>query len=282
MFSLSESQTNIVLFVANGWMEPLVFLKCFGIKQAIRCNGKEGMADKLLIDIPDFELTDEQKKNAHRGAIEATNEEYLKKLAYQHNIENNHKDSDIVEAFPEEQSVVVEKLNEYWEEAARLYRKMIETRNIVDQTQADPFSKWFFINAEKYKDGIRLKEVYGHIKRLRRLKVAYEKKQIEGLLKFAGFETKTEAKRYNTDAMMERDNLLVDIVIADGIQLRGTSSRFQGLCPFHQERTPSFSVYSDNWFHCFGCQKHGNVFNYVMTTRQIEFKQSLAEVDRFM
>lgn len=234
------------------------------------------------IDVPDFTLSEEQLKSIAKGAEESTAEETMRQLGEIHKKEVKQMEENVIEAFPEEQSVVVDKLNEYWEEAAELYKSMVEIRNIIDQVQADPFSKWFFTNAEKYKEGARLKELYGRIKQLRRLKVAYEKKQIEELMRFASFETKTEARRYNTDTMMDREGLLVDIVNYDGIRLRGSSSRFQGLCPFHEERTPSFFVYSDNWFHCFGCQKHGNVFNYVMETRKIDFKTALAEVDRFM
>lgn len=42
-------------------------------------------------------------------------------------------------------------------------------------------------------------------------------------------------------------------------------------CPFHNERTPSFKVYPDNRFHCFGCQLNGDVIDYVMRSHGIDF-----------
>jgi DNA primase len=54
-------------------------------------------------------------------------------------------------------------------------------------------------------------------------------------------------------------------VIGQHVQLKKAGRSWKGLCPFHGEKTPSFNVIPDKaFFHCFGCQKHGDVFTFVM------------------
>ncbi|MGE5183248.1 MAG: DNA primase [Acidobacteriota bacterium] len=54
-------------------------------------------------------------------------------------------------------------------------------------------------------------------------------------------------------------------VIGQHVQLKKAGRNWKGLCPFHGEKTPSFNVSPDKGFyHCFGCQKHGDVFTFVM------------------
>lgn len=56
-------------------------------------------------------------------------------------------------------------------------------------------------------------------------------------------------------------------------------AEFLGVCPFHHEKTPSFTV-SDNkgFYHCFGCGEHGNIFDFVMKTENISFKEALEKL----
>jgi DNA primase len=71
----------------------------------------------------------------------------------------------------------------------------------------------------------------------------------------------------------------VDIarVIGEYVRLRKASpQRFQGLCPFHQEKTPSFSVFlNSQYFKCFGCGKSGDVITFVQEIEGISFYEAL-------
>lgn len=72
----------------------------------------------------------------------------------------------------------------------------------------------------------------------------------------------------------------VDIVsvIGDYVRLRrqGSSGRYVGLCPFHTEKTPSFHVDSGKQaYYCFGCQKGGDVFRFVMEIEALTFFEAL-------
>src|SRR6476469_466569 len=66
-------------------------------------------------------------------------------------------------------------------------------------------------------------------------------------------------------------------VIGDYIQLKKAGAQnFVGLCPFHGEKTPSFSVHATRqFFHCFGCGKSGDVFKFVQEREQISFPEAI-------
>jgi DNA primase len=75
-------------------------------------------------------------------------------------------------------------------------------------------------------------------------------------------------------------NDIID-VISQHVRLKKRGKNFVGLCPFHQEKTPSFTVSPEKQvYHCFGCGKGGNVFTFVMEFEKVSFAEavrSLAE-----
>ncbi len=76
------------------------------------------------------------------------------------------------------------------------------------------------------------------------------------------------------DQTVDRVRALIDVVALVGelVALRRTGRNHVGLCPFHQEKTPSFSVNPEKGvFHCFGCGKGGDVFTFVMETQGVGF-----------
>jgi len=65
-------------------------------------------------------------------------------------------------------------------------------------------------------------------------------------------------------------------VISDSVSLKRAGSKYKGLCPFHGEKTPSFSVDKDKgFFHCFGCGVGGDVFKYVELQEKVGFGEAL-------
>ncbi|HET8567362.1 MAG TPA: DNA primase [Candidatus Limnocylindria bacterium] len=70
----------------------------------------------------------------------------------------------------------------------------------------------------------------------------------------------------------------IDIVqlVGERVQLRRAGRTYKGLCPFHSEKTPSFTVDPDRkTFHCFGCSEKGDVFDWLMKTEGIEKSEAL-------
>ena len=66
-------------------------------------------------------------------------------------------------------------------------------------------------------------------------------------------------------------------VVGDYVRLRKSGrDRYTGLCPFHSEKTPSFSVHaSKQFYHCFGCHAHGDVLQFVMEIEGVSFYEAL-------
>lgn len=76
----------------------------------------------------------------------------------------------------------------------------------------------------------------------------------------------------------ERVREATDIVdvISKVVALKPSGKNLKGLCPFHQEKTPSFFVDPDRQrYHCFGCQADGDVFEFIMKSDGLDFKQAL-------
>jgi DNA primase len=68
-------------------------------------------------------------------------------------------------------------------------------------------------------------------------------------------------------------------VIGEYVRLKKSGQNFSGLCPFHQEKSPSFNVHPvKQFYHCFGCGKGGDVFNFVMEMDKCEFPEAVRTV----
>lgn len=80
------------------------------------------------------------------------------------------------------------------------------------------------------------------------------------------------------DEMVERVKTAVDIVeiVGDSVRLTKKGRNFSGLCPFHEEKTPSFVVSPERQaWHCFGCGKGGDVLSFVMEREGLSFPEAL-------
>lgn len=65
-------------------------------------------------------------------------------------------------------------------------------------------------------------------------------------------------------------------VVGEYVRLRKAGANYLGLCPFHSEKTPSFSVHEGKqFFHCFGCHASGDVFKFVQQMEHVTFPESL-------
>lgn len=81
-----------------------------------------------------------------------------------------------------------------------------------------------------------------------------------------------------SDAWLEelRSRVSLEEVVSEYVPLKQKGRRFWGCCPFHNEKTPSFSVDSESQlYYCFGCHKGGTAINFVMDMERMEFMDAV-------
>jgi len=80
---------------------------------------------------------------------------------------------------------------------------------------------------------------------------------------------------------IEEIRISSDIVtyISRYVPLKKAGKNFKGLCPFHQEKTPSFIVSPEKQlYHCFGCGKGGNIFGFLMDIEKISYLEAIRKI----
>ena len=84
----------------------------------------------------------------------------------------------------------------------------------------------------------------------------------------------------NEDVAYVRENVRIDEVIGDYVSLKQAGGdQKKGLCPFHDEKSPSFNVtLSKGYFHCFGCGKGGDVIKFLMEIDHISFVEAIEKL----
>ncbi|MCI0627784.1 MAG: CHC2 zinc finger domain-containing protein [Acidobacteria bacterium] len=100
------------------------------------------------------------------------------------------------------------------------------------------------------------------------------------VLKAAGQRSEPLEKRVRRSADNRaervRHNVLIQDVVSQYVTLKPAGRALRGLCPFHEDHEPSLAVYPDTGtFYCFGCQKHGDVFSFLMEKEGLSFPQAV-------
>ncbi len=73
-----------------------------------------------------------------------------------------------------------------------------------------------------------------------------------------------------------KERLGIDEVVGSYVQLKQAGRNFKGICPFHEEKTPSFMVSTEKGiYHCFGCGEGGDIFSFVEKMEGLEFRETL-------
>src|SRR5205807_176601 len=103
------------------------------------------------------------------------------------------------------------------------------------------------------------------------------------------FSSKIECRKLNMAnpgdlAYIVKEQADIVRVVGDYVKLKKAGAQnFSGLCPFHQEKTPSFGVHATRQFyHCFGCGVSGDVFSFVQKIENITFPEAIRLVAQKM
>ncbi|MGC2300483.1 MAG: DNA primase [Acidobacteriaceae bacterium] len=81
-------------------------------------------------------------------------------------------------------------------------------------------------------------------------------------------------------AQQVKQQAVIVKIIGDYVRLKKAGAQnFSGLCPFHKEKTPSFSVHAGRqFFNCFGCHEHGDVFTFIQKIENVGFSEAVRTV----
>ncbi|MBU6339344.1 MAG: DNA primase [Rickettsiales bacterium] len=76
-----------------------------------------------------------------------------------------------------------------------------------------------------------------------------------------------------------RSSILTSEVVGKKVKLKLRGKEFSGLCPFHNEKSPSFTVNDQKGFyHCFGCAAHGDIISFVMNSEKMEYRDAVEKL----
>ncbi|WP_337879742.1 DNA primase [Rheinheimera sp.] len=85
--------------------------------------------------------------------------------------------------------------------------------------------------------------------------------------------------RHFIDELLARTDIVE--LIDQRVPLKKAGKNYQACCPFHNEKSPSFTVSQDKQFyHCFGCGAHGNAISFLMAYEQLEFVEAIEDLAR--
>jgi hypothetical protein len=174
-----------------------------------------------------------------------------------------------MEAFPEAADEIIPRnIKILEEESAESLRELrSELANI--KTIQDPFSRWFW--DEVFRKITMPNSLFFRnqqkITHLKRLMLWASGKNNKKNKHFQNFQINLENAR----------NYPIYEIVSQYIDLKPIGDKFVGLCPFHNEKTPSFYIYPEtNTFHCFGCQEHGDVIKLTMALSGVDFKNAVS------
>ena len=216
-----------------------------------------------------LDITKEQALLIKKIAEENIEKEFFRKL------EEEYKDSilkltykELLNIFPEAVSgYIVPKIKELKEAIKKTEEQIKKCLKIVRE-KSKPENHWFWEMVITVLDTSQLVEIEKQIKHFTLLL---------NLTKNMTKEQPIKPKNLITDEMVKRaEERPIEDVISNIIKLKKRGENLIGLCPFHNEKTPSFTVYTKtNSFYCFGCQKSGNTIKFVMEYHGLSFRDAI-------
>ena len=173
-------------------------------------------------------------------------------------------DKELLDIFPEAENIIPQKIKEFEFILKGKEQEIQELLNEVYSLKIDSFSEWFAEEVIKCLFMPEIKLYDRRIIKLKRLQFLLNPNKRTGEI---NFQENIERARIYPIYELARDKLV----------LKNSGRNFVALCPFHNEKTPSFYLYTEtNSFHCFGCQENGDVIKLSMALCGLDFKEAVS------
>jgi len=184
--------------------------------------------------------------------IERLGEEWMKSLP-------RFSDEELLKIFPEAKQIIPEKIKE-WEKNREKIIKVIKEKLTIIKYKSAPKNQWFWREIVKVWEGWKLLKIDWQIARLKRLLAVARGQKPKG--------------RLTEEQIQEALSVPIESLITH--PLRKCGKALVGLCPFHNEKHPSFYIYQKtNSCWCYGCNQGGNVINFVRLLYGYSFKEAV-------
>lgn len=171
-------------------------------------------------------------------------------------------DKELLEIFPEAKQIIPEKIKEWKQKKAKLSDIIKKKLTLIKYRITNEFSHWFWREWVKVNEGQELLKIDGHIARLKRLLAVARRWESKG--------------RITEEKIQQALHTPIENIVNQNLKLYKNGRALVGLCPFHQEKHPSFYIYPEtNSFWCYGCNQGGDVINLVILLYGYSFKEAV-------
>lgn len=169
-------------------------------------------------------------------------------------------DKELLELFPEAKALIPEKIAEWKEEQKACVADIEDNLTLITSRVFDEISISFWREWVKLTNGKELQLIEGHILRLERLQAF-----------IAGIKFDNEIIKEQVQAARES---AVERYLSQPLKRAGKT--MIGLCPLHNEKTPSFHIYPlTNRFYCYGCNQGGDVITLIRLMHGLSFREAI-------
>ena len=184
-----------------------------------------------------------------------------------HYYSHNLSDKELIELFPEAKEIISEKIKEWQEIEREIVEGQVKPFLRKLKGVKDEIKRRFYKESLKLMVNPMLVKAINNIQRLRRLEFIanYRPKK----------DVKSKARDFEAKIEQAKQTPIVNIA-SSFLQLKKSGRNYKALCPFHQEKHPSFYLYPEtNSFYCFGCNQGGDVIKLVELAFNLEFKEAI-------
>jgi len=235
----------------NNYSSPyLKFEEVFTLEDVLKVNT---FLEQKALEYKPVVLSEDEKQ-----------EDYLLELEKDWKVFTPHYNtSDYIDIFGKGEFLEVckEKISELWQDDKLERKTYLKLIKFISKRASNPEGYTF---CEQWLDSIigeKINELESQLKRFSLL--------------FNTLNQKKETLNHLSNDQIQRAREFPTYDLYSG-QLRHISNRHSCLCPFHEEKTPSFVFYDDGSFYCFGCSAHGNnAIDYLIKKEKLEFREAV-------